>query len=340
MEGVRVGIVGATGVVGRTLLEVLEERRFPVRELRPMATERSAGRRVRFLGEELEVLEAAPERFEGLDLVFIAAGDTASRELAPEAVRRGAVVVDKSNAFRMDEEVPLVVPEVNPGALEHHRGIVASPNCSTIQLVVALAPLIREAGVERVWVSTYQAVSGTGQPAVEELEREVRGWQAGSPPERSPSSPYPHPIAFNLLPHCDRPESDGFTREEMKLLRESRKILGLPGLRLSATAVRVPVFVGHGESVVFEPSRPLEPERARALLAAAPGVRLADALEEGEYPTPLQAAGGDEVWVGRVRRDLALEGALDLWIVADNLRKGAATNAVQIAELLLESGRL
>ncbi|MDI3298149.1 MAG: aspartate-semialdehyde dehydrogenase [Bacillota bacterium] len=339
MEGVRVGIVGATGMVGRTLLEVLEERRFPVGELRPMATERSAGRRVRFLGRELEVQEALPERFDGLDLVFIAAGDAASRELAPEAVRRGAVVVDKSNAFRMAEDVPLVVPEVNPEALDHHRGIVASPNCSTIQLVVALAPLIREAGVERVWVSTYQAVSGTGQQAVEELELEVRAWQSGGTPERSPSSPYPHPIAFNVLPHCDRLEGDGFTREEMKLLRESRKILGLPGLRLSATAVRVPVFVGHGESVVFQPSRPLAPEEARAILASAPGVRLADALEEGEYPTPLRAAGRDEVWVGRIRSDLALEGALDLWIVADNLRKGAATNAVQIAELLLRSGR-
>ncbi|MDI3316545.1 MAG: aspartate-semialdehyde dehydrogenase [Bacillota bacterium] len=340
MEGVRVGIVGATGMVGRTLLEVLEDRRFPVGELRPMATERSAGRRVRFRGEELEVEEALPERFDGLDLVFIAAGDAASRELAPEAVRRGAVVVDKSNAFRMSDGVPLVVPEVNPEAVADHQGILASPNCSTIQLVVALAPLIREAGVERVWVSTYQSVSGTGQQAVEELEQEVRAWQSGRQPERSPSSPYLHPIAFNLLPHCDRPEEGGFTREEMKLLRESRKILGLPGLRLSATAVRVPVFVGHGESVVFQPSRPLSADEARALLAEAAGIRLADAVEAGEYPTPLQAAGRDEVWVGRIRPDLALEGALDLWIVADNLRKGAATNAVQIAELLLERGQL
>lgn len=332
MAGYRVAVVGALGQVGSTLLGVLEERSFPVAELRPLTSPRSAGGEVRFAGEVLRAEEAKPESFRGIEIAFFAAGDLVSRTLAPEAVRRGAVVVDKSNAFRMDPSVPLVVPEVNGEALAGHRGIVASPNCSTIQLVVALEPLHREAGLREVTVATYQSVSGTGAEALAELQAQLAGSGA--------TRVYPHPIAGNVLPHCDAFLPDGSTREERKLVDETRKILGLPDLPVAAFAARVPVRVGHAEAVWAGFERPILPERAREVLARAPGVRLLDRPESCEYPTPLLAEGGDLVLVGRIRPDPVRPNGLALWVAADNLRKGAATNAVQIAEALAAGGLL
>lgn len=326
MHGYRVAVCGVTGLVGRQLLRVLEERNFPVRELVALASRRSAGSRVRFQDAEIEVRAAEPGAFEGCDLAFFAAGAGVSRELAPAAVRAGAVVIDKSSAFRADPQVPLVVPEINGETLRDHRGLIASPNCSTTQLVMVLHPLHRAAGLRRVLVSTYQAVTGTGAEALDELERQVQG--AAGP------AVYPRPIAFNVLPHCDTFGEGAYTGEEWKLVHESRRILGLPDLRISATAVRVPVRVGHSESVWVEVDQVLEPDDVRRLLAAAPGVRVLDDPGAGAYPTPLDAAGNDDVWVGRIRRDPVDDHGLWLWIVSDNLRKGAATNAVQIAERL------
>ncbi|HEX6985938.1 MAG TPA: aspartate-semialdehyde dehydrogenase, partial [Planctomycetaceae bacterium] len=325
------------GAVGRQVVNLLEARRFPVGELRLLATKRSAGEVIPFRGEPHTVVETEPERFEGVDLVFLAAGTGASRELAPEAVRRGAVVIDKSNAFRMDPEVPLVVPEVNPDAAADHKGIVASPNCSTIQMVVAVKPLADRAGLRRLLVSTYQSVSGSGQEAILELQRESESVLNG---EEGGAAVYPHPIAFNVLPHIDTFCENGYTQEEMKMTNETRKILGDPDLPVSATAVRVPVFVGHSEAVLVETEEPLSVEAAREALRGAPGVVLEDDPTENRYPLPIRAAGRDEVFVGRIRKDLTCENGLHLWVVADNLRKGAATNAIQIAELLIERGWL
>ncbi|PZN05553.1 MAG: aspartate-semialdehyde dehydrogenase [Bacillota bacterium] len=330
--GYRVAVVGATGLVGQRLLQVLEERRFPVDELRPLATSRSAGRRVRFAGSSWAVGEASVAALAGVDIAFFAASGEVSRQLAPEAARAGTVVIDKSNAFRMDPAVPLVVPEVNGHALAHHRNLIASPNCSTIQLVVALKPILDRFGLERVVVATYQAVSGTGAAALDELEAEVR---AGVEGRTHPPQVYPKPIAFNVLPHCDRFEAEGFTLEEWKLVRETRKILERDDLPVTATAVRVPVRVGHSEAVWIQTRDEATVEELRRVLAAAPGVVVEDDPQAGAYPTPLAVAGRDEVFVGRIRRDPTTPRAFWLWIVADNLRKGAATNAVQIAEALV-----
>lgn len=330
--GYRVAVVGATGLVGQHVMRVLEERRFPVSELRPLATARSAGRVVEFAGERLEVREASAETLRGADFAFFAASGDVSRELAPVAARAGTVVIDKSNTFRLDPEVPLVVPEVNGDALAGHRNLIASPNCSTIQLVVVLKPILDAFGLRRVVVSTYQAVSGTGAAAMEELEAATRAGLEGR--EFEPQV-YPQPIAFNVLPHCDRFEDEATTLEEWKLVRESRKILGRPDLAVTATAVRVPVRVGHSEAVWLETERPADPAALREVLAAAPGVVVWDDPARNLYPTPLRVAGRDEVFVGRIRRDPTAGRAFWLWIVADNLRKGAATNAVQIAEALI-----
>jgi len=330
-QGYRVGIVGAPGVVGRTLLQVLEERQFPVAELRLLATERSAGRRLRAFGSEHRVETTSRERLKGLDIVFLAAGTDASRHWAPVAQQAGAVVIDKSNAFRLDPQVPLVVPEVNGEELRRHQGLIASPNCSTIQLVVALKPLYDRVGLERVVVATYQSVSGTGQEAMEELRRQVQQWLAE---ETIQSTVYPRQIAFNLLPHIDSFDQEGYTLEEMKLVRETRRILGAPELRISATTVRVPVFIGHAEAVLVETRTPVAVDTVRAWLREAPGVMLVDDPAAPAYPTPVEVTGSDLVYVGRLRRDLSSERGIWMWIVADNLRKGAATNAVQIAELL------
>lgn len=326
MSGYRVAVVGALGAVGSRLLAVLEERRFPVAELRLFTSSRSAGGEAVFQGERLPVREAAADRLDGVELAFFAVGDAVSRELAPVAARKGAVVVDKSNAFRMDPDVPLVVPEVNGRELAAHRGIIASPNCSTIQLVVALAPLHREAGLREVTVATYQSVSGSGAEALEELDRQIAG--------DGEARVYARPIAFNVLPQCDRFLPDGSTREEAKLVNETRKILSLPDLPVAATAARVPVRVGHSEAIWAAFERPLPAARAREILAAAAGVTVVDDPEAGLYPTPLDAAGRDDVLVGRLRADPVRHHGLSLWVVADNLRKGAATNAVQIAEEL------
>jgi len=331
-DGYRIAVVGATGQVGTLMLALLRERSFPAREIVPFASARSAGRE---LDGGLIVRPLSEEAIQGFDLALFSAGGSTSGEWAPKFADAGAVVIDNSSRWRMSDDVPLVVSEVNPEALDGHQGIVSNPNCSTMQMVLALAPLHREAGIERLVISTYQAVSGTGRRAVDELldqshallhEREI------SPPEA-----YAHQIAFNALPHAGSfAAGEDHTDEERKLMDETRKILDDPSIRISATCVRVPVLNGHSEAVNVQTRRELSPERARELLAAAPGVTVLDDPSCSLYPLAIDATGKDDVFVGRIRRDPGHERALDLWIVADNLRKGAATNAVQIAELLHE----
>jgi aspartate-semialdehyde dehydrogenase len=333
-RGRTVAVVGATGAVGEVLLRILEERDFPVGELRALASERSAGTTVRFRGEELVVEEARPERLAGVDFAFFAATGSLSRTLAPEVARRGGVAIDKSSTWRLEDEVPLVVPEINPEALEKHRGIVACPNCTTIGFVMALEPLRRAAGLRSVVVTTLQAVSGTGKPGLEELEAQLAATGRG---ETAQPSVYAAQIAHNALPLCETFRDDGYSTEEVKLLHETRKILSAPGLAVSMTCVRVPVRVGHAASMLVETERPLSPEEARAALAAFPGVAVVDDPAHDRFPTPLDVEGTDEVRVGRIRRDLSSD-RLWLWQVSDNLRKGAATNAVQIAEEMIRRG--
>ena len=313
------------------MVRVLEERAYPLTDLLLLSTQRSAGRRVPFRGAALEVREAGPDSFRGIDLALFSAGADASRTWAPIARAAGATVIDNSQAFRLEDDVPLVVPEVNPEALAGHPGLIANPNCSTIQLVLALAPLHKAYGLERVIVATYQSVSGTGADALDELDAQVDADREGRAAE---ARIYPHPIAFNVLPHVDDALPDGSCREEMKLVWESRKILGLPELRVAATTVRVPVRTAHSEAVALEFTRRPDPDEARAILAAAPGVAVVDEPLKHLYPTPLLAAGRDEAFVGRIRRDPSHERGLLLFIACDNLRKGAALNAVQIAEAL------
>ena len=332
-----VAIVGATGVVGGTVRRILEERDFPVGELRALASARSRGAALTFRGESLAVGELAKGSFAGVDLAFFAAGGAVSQEYVPQAVAAGTVVIDKSSAFRADPQVPLVVPEVNPDHLERHKGIIATPNCSTIQMVVALKPLHDAAGVERVVASTYQSVSGSGKRGVDDLDRQARAWAAGADPELAF---YPHRIAFNLLPHIDSFLSDGSTKEEQKMVDETVKIFADPTLRVTATCVRVPVFGAHAESLNVQTRKPLGAAAARALLAAAPGIEVIDDPSHGRYPTPLDAEGKDPVYVGRIRDDVTAPNCINFWVVADNLRKGAALNAVQIAETLVERGLL
>ncbi len=335
-DGYRVGVLGATGLVGTTILELLADREFPAAEVVPFASERSAGREIEWAGGTIQCRALSEDSIQGLDLVLSSAGGSVGAEWAPRFVEAGAVVVDNTSYFRMDEDVPLVVAEVNPDALAGHRGIIANPNCSTMQMVVALKPLYDEAGIERLVISTYQAVSGTGKAAVDELLDQSRAVLDNRPPQ---SSVYPHQIAFSVLPQAGSfPDGDDHTDEERKLINETRKILGDPSIRVSATCVRVPVVTGHSESVNLETRKPLSPERARELLAAAPGVTVVDDPAAGDYPMAIEAAGRDDVFVGRIRRDPGNEHAIDLFIVSDNLRKGAATNAVQLAELLVERG--
>jgi aspartate-semialdehyde dehydrogenase len=329
----RLAVLGATGAVGTTLLKVLEERGFPLDELRLLASERSAGETRRFRGEDVEIQAAGEDSFEGIDIAIFSAGASRSRTFAPIAVAAGATVIDNSSAFRMEPDVPLVVPEVNPDAAFSHRGVIANPNCSTMQLVPVLKPLHDAATLEHVTVSTYQSVSGTGQRAVDGLIAESTERLAGRTVE---PRVYAHPIAFNALPFAGAlAGDDGYTDEELKLVNESRKILGIPDLRVSATCVRVPVLNCHSESVWVSTREPLAVERVRELLEAAPGVTVVDDPEANAYPTALAADGHDGVYVGRIRRDLGDDHGIALWVVADNLRKGAATNTVQIAELLV-----
>jgi len=337
-DGYRVGVVGATGLVGTTILELLAARDFPVSEVVPFASRRSAGRELQWNGSTIVCRELSEDSIQGLDLVLSSAGGAISAEWTPRLVAAGATVVDNTSHWRMHDEVPLVVAEVNPEALDGHNGIVANPNCSTMQMVVALKPLFDEAGIERLVISTYQAVSGTGKAAIDELREQSRAVLDG---EKPAANVYPHPIAFNALAQAGSfPAGDDHTDEERKLINETRKILGDGEIRVSATCVRVPVVTGHSEAVNVETKRDLSPERARELLSAAPGVTVVDDPAAGRYPLASEAAGKDDVFVGRIRRDPGNERALDLWVVSDNLRKGAATNTVQIAELLVERGLL
>ncbi len=335
----RVAVVGATGAVGSTVLGVMRERGFPADEVVPFASERSAGRTIDHGEEELTVQALSDEAIEGFDLALLSAGSGTSEEWAPRFADAGAVVVDNSSFWRMKDEVPLVVAEVNPHALESHRGIVANPNCSTMQMVVALEPIRARAGIERIVVSTYQSVSGTGQRAVEELHEQAAAVLEAQ--ELAPPSVYPHQIAFNVLPQVEKfKEGDDYTTEERKMMAETRKILGDDSIGISATCARVPVYTGHSESVNVQTREPLDPDRCRELLSEAPGVLVVDDPHDGLYPLAIDAAGRDEVLVGRIRRDPSHERCLNLWIVGDNLRKGAATNAVQLAELLNVRGLL
>jgi aspartate-semialdehyde dehydrogenase len=332
----RAAIVGATGAVGRTLLALAETRAFPADDWRLLATERSAGEEIEFRGHRHTVLPLSPEALEAVDVAFFAISSDAARRWVPRAVAAGATVIDNSYAFRLDPQVPLVVPEINGHLLESEPKLIANPNCSTIQLVLVLAPLEAGIGLRRVVVSTYQSVSGTGTEALAELEQQL---QADGEVPPAPQV-YPHPIGFNVIAQVDEFREDGYSREERKLIDESRKILNLPELAITATAVRVPVRVGHCESVNLTLARAADPAEARALLAEADGVEVVDDPERGLYPTPLAAAGRDETLVGRIRRDPSQQAGLDLWICCDNLRKGAALNAMQIAENLPRISRL
>jgi aspartate-semialdehyde dehydrogenase len=333
----KVAVLGATGLVGREMLAVLEQRRFPVDELVPLATARSAGKMLQFGGREWKVQEVGEPAFEGVKLALFSAGSEASRRWAPLAARQGTVVIDNSSAWRMDPGIPLVVPEVNPHDLEKHSGIIANPNCATIQALVALFPLHREVGLESFSAVTFQSVSGTGIAALEELREGTEAFLSGKAFE---PRVYPSRIAFNAIPQIGAFDEEGISQEEWKMVNESRKILGLPELSVSCTTVRVPVFRGHSEAITAIFRKPLSPERAREILKDAPGVILAGDGDPGIYPTALDVPGTDAVAVGRVRRDTGSSRGLALWVVADNLRKGAALNAVQIAEKLLLSGRL
>ena len=328
-EDLNVAIVGATGAVGIEMLETLEKRNFPLDRLTPLASARSVGKTVSFRGEEIAVQELAKESFAGVDIALFSAGGGISEAFAPAAVEAGAVVVDNSSAFRMDDDVPLVVPEINAADVARHNGIIANPNCSTIVTVMALYPLHQAFGVKRIFASTYQAVSGSGAMGLAELERQVGEIAEGNPASREV---YPHQIAFNVLPHVDVFLENGYTKEEMKMVHESRKIMGLPDFRASVTCVRVPVYRAHSIAVSAEFEKPVSVDAAREAINAAPGIDLNDDVAANGYPLPLELAGQDNCQVGRIRVDCAMENGLSFWVVGDQLLKGAALNTVQIAE--------
>lgn len=334
-DAYHVAVAGATGAVGNEMIQILEEQEFPVASLKLLASSRSAGKTLDFRGESLHVEELRDDSFEGVDIALFSAGAAASRQFAPAAAESGCVVIDNSSGWRMDPEVPLVVPEVNPHAVADYRrkGIIANPNCSTIQMVVVLKPIYDAAGIERVVVSTYQAVSGTGKNAIEELTEQTRNLLTF---QEVTAEVYPHRIAFNCFPHIGSFLENGYTEEEMKMVHETHKIMEDPNIRVSATTVRIPVFYGHSEAVNIQTERKLSAKEARVLLFQAPGVRVMDNPDERIYPMPSEAAGINDTLVGRIREDISIENGLDLWIVADNIRKGAALNTVQIAELLIK----
>jgi aspartate-semialdehyde dehydrogenase len=332
-----VAVVGATGAVGEEMLRILEERSFPVGNLRVVASERSEGRVLKFCGENLKVERLSSASFRGVEIALFSAGAQISREFSPQAVKKSSVVVDNSSAFRMESGVPLVVPEVNPDAIKDHQGIIANPNCSTIQLVVAINPLHRITRIKRLIISTYQAVSGTGREAIEELKGQIQQWLKEEEIEKEV---YPHQIAFNLLPHIGQFLPNGYTEEELKLGNETKKIMEDDRMAVTATCVRVPVFIGHSEAVTVEMEKELPVPQVKRILSRAPGVILQDNLDDHLYPLPLEAAGKDEVFVGRIRKDKSIKNGVNLWIVADNLRKGAALNTIQIAELLIKESLL
>ena len=327
-----VAVVGATGAVGTEMIRVLEERKFPVGTLLPLASARSAGDCLSFHGADCVVKELTKESFVGVDLALFSAGSEIGKEFAPLAVKAGAVVIDNSAAWRMDKDVPLVVPEVNPDALGRQQGLIANPNCSTIQMVVAIKPLHDRFTIKRIVVTTFQSVSGTGKEAMDELTEECKALLNFRDVE---PKVYPYQIAFNCLPHIDDFLASGYTKEEMKMVQETRKILGDPLIAITATTVRVPVLVGHSESVNIETEQKASANEARAVLSTAPGIKVYDDPTRNVYPMPFDIAGTDDVYVGRIREDESIQNGLNLWVVADNLRKGAALNAVQIAELLI-----
>jgi len=329
-----VAVAGATGAVGLEMIKTLERRKFPVGEVKLLASERSEGKELKFNGRTVRVEKLTKESFKGVEIALFSAGASRSLEFGPVAAASGAVVVDNSSAFRMDPEIPLVVPEVNPHAIAQYRkrGIIANPNCSTIQMVVALKPIHDAVRIKRIVVSTYQSVSGTGLKAIDELLMQTKAILNS---QDVPRKVYPHQIAFNCLPHIDSFLENGYTKEEMKMVNETVKIMGDDSIRVTATTVRVPVFYGHSEAVNIETARKLTVAEARQILAEAPGVKVVDNPAKNEYPMPLDAAGQDLTLVGRIREDFSIANGLNFWVVADNLRKGAATNAVQIAEILI-----
>ncbi len=334
-EKFNVAVVGATGAVGEEMLRILEERNFPIKELRLLASERSAGKKLKFKGKEIAVQTLTENSFAEIDIALFSAGGSISKKFVPAAVKAGAVAVDNTSAFRMDPKTPLVVPEVNPEAIKTHHGCIANPNCSTIQMVVALKPLHDYGKIKRVVVSTYQSVSGAGAKAVQEMYEESKAILEKKIFQRQI---FPFQIAFNVLPQIPQSNAfleNGYTEEEMKMVNETKKIMGDPSIRVTATTVRVPVERAHSESVNIETEKKISAQKARELLSKAPGVQLVDNVQKGEFPLASQAAGKDPVFVGRIREDLSTENGLALWIVADNLRKGAALNAIQIAEYLI-----
>ena len=328
-EDLHVAVVGATGAVGIEMLETLEKRNFPIGKLTPLASARSAGKTLPFRGEKIAVQELTKDSFDGVDIALFSAGGRISKEFAPAAVEAGAVVVDNSSAFRMDDSVPLVVPEITPADVARHKGIIANPNCSTIVTVMALYPLHQAFGVKRIFASTYQAVSGSGAMGIAELKRQVGEINEGREVSREV---YPYQIAFNVLPHVDVFLDNGYTNEEMKMVHESRKIMGLPNFQASVTCVRVPVYRAHSIAVSAEFEKPVSVERAREAINAAPGIDLNDDVTSNDYPLPLESAGQDNCQIGRIRRDCAMENGLSFWVAGDQLLKGAALNTVQIAE--------
>ena len=333
-EKYNVAIAGATGAVGGAMLDVLERRNFPVNELRLLASERSVGKKLVFRGKEIAVQLLTKDSFKGIDIALFSAGASRSLEFAPAAAASGAVVVDNSSAFRMDPEIPLIIPEVNPHAIAQYtkRGIIANPNCSTIQMLVALKPVYDKVGIKRIVVSTYQAVSGTGAKAIEELKTQILDYAAGKKME---AKVYPHQIAFNCLPQIDSFLANGYTKEEMKMVNETRKIFEDSTIGVTATTVRVPVYFGHSEAINIETKKKISAQEVKALLADAPGVKLVDAPEKGIYPLATDCAGKFETLVGRIREDESIDRGINLWVVSDNILKGAALNAVQIAEHLI-----
>ena len=326
-----VAVAGATGAVGRKMLEILEERKFPVATLKALASAKSVGQTLAFKGNPVTVEELKESSFEGVDISLFSAGASVSRQFAPSAVKSGCIVIDNSSAFRMEPDVPLVVPEVNPDAINSNAGIIANPNCSTIQMVVVLKPIHDKFKIKRVVVSTYQSVSGSGQKAIKELQNQIKNLLDGKTAELNV---YPHQIAFNCIPHIDIFLDNGYTKEEMKMIDETRKILGDPSIMVSPTTVRVPVFYSHSESINVETLRPINAREVRELLSGMDGIRVTDNPETNEYPLAIDGAGKDEVFVGRIRDDISCKNAINFWVVSDNLRKGAALNAVQIAEYL------
>ncbi len=336
-RGYNVAVVGVTGAVGEEMLKILSQRNFPVSNLKALASERSEGKTLKFGSEELKVERLTPSSFKEIEIALFSAGTSISREFSPIAVQAGAVVVDNSAAFRMDPDAPLIVPEVNPHAAKNHKGIIANPNCSTIQMVVAIYPIHKVSRITRIIVSTYQAVSGTGREAVEELRNQAHQWVRG---DEITQEVYPYQIAFNLLPHIGEFLPNGYTSEEMKMLNETRKIMEDDRIMVTATCVRVPIFSAHSEAVTIETERRVSVEEAREILSHSPGVIVQDDPENNIYPLPLKAEEKDGVFVGRIRKDESAERSLNLWIVSDNLRKGGALNTIQIAELLIKEDLL